>query len=104
MSTNYVSSGATVTLPAPTGGSVAGIPQVINDLAVMPLQSGPKGTPIVYHTGGCWNVPADAGLKAGMKASVKEGGLVAADAAGSAPYGKLLSDSVAGYADVLIVQ
>lgn len=104
MSTNHVSSGATVTLPAPTGGSVAGIPQVINDLAVMPLQSGVKGTPIVYHTGGCWSVPADAALKAGMKASVKAGGLVPAGTADSAPYGKVLSDTVAGYADVLIVQ
>lgn len=104
MATNHVSSGETVTLPAPTGGSIAGVPQVINDLAVMPLQSGAKGTIIVYRTGGCWSVPADAGLKAGMKASVKEGALVAAGAADSAPYGKLLSDSVAGYADVLIVQ
>lgn len=104
MSTNYVSNGATVTLPAPTGGSVAGTPQVINDLAVMPLQSGVKGTSIVYHTGGCWIVPADAALKAGMKASVKAGGLVAAGTADSAPYGKLLTDSVGGYAEVLIVQ
>lgn len=104
MSTNYASSGETTTLPAPTGGSVAGAPQVINDLAVMPLQSGPKGTVIVYRTGGSWNVPADAALKAGMKASVKAGALVAAGTADSAPYGKLLTDSVGGYADVLIVQ
>jgi hypothetical protein len=104
MATNYVSTGDTVTLPAPTGGSVAGIPQVINDLAVMPLQSGPKGTLIVYHTGGAWSVPTDAALKAGMKASVKAGGLVPAVTADSAPYGKLLTDPVGGYAEVLIVQ
>lgn len=104
MSTNYASNGETVTLPAPTGGSVAGVPQVINDLAVMPIQSGPKGTVIVYRTGGCWSVPADAALKAGMKASVKAGALVAPGVADSAPYGKLLSDSVGGYAEVLIVQ
>ena len=76
MATNYVSTGETTTLPAPTGGSVAGSPQVINDLAVMPLQSGSKGTLIVYRTGGNWSVPADAALKAGMKASVKAGALV----------------------------
>lgn len=104
MATNYVSTGDTVTLPAPTGGSVAGTPQVINDLAVMPMQSGPKGTPIVYQLRGSWNVPADAALKAGMKASVKAGGLVPAGTADSAPYGKLLTDSVGGYAEVLIVQ
>jgi hypothetical protein len=104
MSTNYVSNGETVTLPAPTGGSAAGVPQVINDLAVMPMQSGPKGTVIVYLTGGNWSVPADAALKAGMKASVKAGALVPAGTADSAPYGKLLSDSVNGFAEVLIVQ
>lgn len=104
MATNYVSNGETVTLPAPTGGSVAGVPQVINDLAVMPMSTGPKGTVIVYRTGGSWNVPADAALKAGMKANVKTGGLVLAATADSAPYGKLLTDSVGGYAEVLIVQ
>ena len=104
MATNHVSSGETVTLPAPTGGSVAGIPQVINDLAVIPLSTGPKGTIIVYSLCGVWNVPADAALKAGMKASVKAGGLVATGTADSAPYGKMLSDAVGGYAEVLIVQ
>lgn len=104
MSTNYASNGETVTLPAPTGGSVAGIPQVINDLAVIPLQTGSKGVVIVYRTGGSWNVPADAALKAGMKASVKAGTLVPPGTADSAPYGKLLTDSVGGYAEVLIVQ
>lgn len=104
MATNHVSSGETVTLPAPTGGSVAGIPQVINDLAVIPLSSGPKGTIIVYRLCGAWSVPADPALKAGMKASVKAGGLVPAGTADSAPYGKLLTDSVGGYAEVLIVQ
>lgn len=104
MTTNFVSSGETVTLPAPTGGSAAGIPQVINDLAVMPLQGGPKGTLIVYRTAGSWSAPADASLKAGMKASVKDGALVPAGTAGSAPYGKMLTDSAGGYAEVLIVQ
>jgi len=104
MTTNYVSTGETVTLPAPTGGSVAGVPQVINDLAVMPMGTGSKGTIIVYRTGGVWNVPADAALKAGMNASVKAGALVPAGTADSVPYGKMQSDSVGGLADVLIVQ
>lgn len=104
MSTNYVSSGKTVTMPAPTGGSVAGIPQVIGDLAVMPLQSGSKGVMIVYHTDGEWGAPAAAGLKAGKKVSVIDGQLVPAETEGALPYGKLTSDAVNGAATVLIVQ
>lgn len=104
MSTNYVSTGHTVTLPAPTGGSVAGIPQVINDLAVMPLESGSKGTPITYHTCGEWNAPATAGMKAGSKVGVLGSQLVPADTADAKPYGKLTSDEAGGFASVLIVQ
>ncbi|WP_462402171.1 hypothetical protein [Pseudomonas sp. Marseille-QA0332] len=104
MTTNFVSSGDTVTLPAPTGGSEKGVPQVINDLAVMPLESGPKGTLIVYRTRGAWNVQADASLKAGNAANVKDGLLVPPETPESKPYGKLLTDSVGGYAEVLIVQ
>lgn len=104
MSTNYVSNGKTVTLPAPTGGSVAGTPQVIDSLAVMPLQSGSKGASITYHTEGEWEAPAAAGLKAGAKVSVLDGQLVAPDTADSKPYGKLTTDVVNGSAYVLIVQ
>lgn len=104
MSTNYVSNGKTLTLPAPTGGSVAGIPQVIDSLAVMPLQSGSKGASITYHTEGEWEAPAAAGLKAGAKVSVLDGQLVAPDTADSKPYGKLTTDVVNGSAYVLIVQ
>lgn len=104
MSTNYVSSGKTVTLPAPTGGSVAGVPQVIGTLAVMPLQSGSKGAMITYHTDGEWDASAAAGLKAGAKVSVIDGQLVAPETENSLPYGKLTSDVINGNASVLIVQ
>ena len=104
MATNHVNSGASVTLQAPTGGSTAGSPQVIGDLAVIPLQSGVKGTLITYHTAGAWSVPAAAGLKAGAKVSALNGGLVAAGTVDSAPFGKLLSDTLNGFAEVLIVQ
>jgi predicted RecA/RadA family phage recombinase len=104
MAKNYVSAGDSISLPAPTGGSVAGVPQVIGDLAVMPLQSGPKGTVITYRTCGAWSVPAAAGLKAGVNVSVLNGALVADGTADSAPYGKLLSDTLNGFAEVLIVQ
>ena len=104
MAKNYVSTGGSISLPAPTGGSVAGVPQVIGDLAVMPLQSGVKGTLITYRTCDAWCVPATAGLKAGAKVSVLNGTMVADGTADALPYGKLLSDTVNGYADVLIVQ
>ncbi|WP_339535604.1 capsid cement protein [Pseudomonas hunanensis] len=104
MSTNYVSNGKTVTLPAPTGGSVAGIPQVIGDLAVMPLQSGSKGAAITYHTTGEWDAPAAAGMKAGSKVSVLDGQLVPPETANAKPFGKLTSDVANGAASVLIVQ
>lgn len=104
MATNHVNSGATIVMAAPTGGSVAGVPQVINDLAVIPLSSGQKGAPITYRTCGVWSVPAANGLKAGVKVNVLDGGLVAAGTDKSLPFGKLASDVVGGYADVLIVQ
>lgn len=104
MAKNYVSTGSSITLRAPTGGSVAGVPQVIGSLAVIPLQSGPKDTLITYRTCDAWRVPSTAGLKAGAKVSVLAGVLVADGTADSLPYGKLLSDTVDGFADVLIVQ
>ena len=104
MAKNYVQGGGSISLPAPTGGSVAGIPQVIDSLAVMPLQSGPKGTPITYRTSDVWRVPSTPGLKAGAKVSVLNGTLVADGTPDSKPYGKQLSDTVDGFADVLIVQ
>ncbi|MCF1250345.1 hypothetical protein LH705_12320 [Pseudomonas putida] len=104
MAKNYVQGGGSISLPAPTGGSVAGIPQVIDSLAVMPLQSGPKGTPITYRTCDVWRVPSTPGLKVGAKVSVLNGTLVADGTPDSKPYGKQLSDTVDGFADVLIVQ
>lgn len=104
MAKNCVSSGSSISLPAPTGGSIAGVPQVIGTLAVMPLQSGSKGAMITYRTCDTWNVPAAAGLKAGARVSVLNGSLVADGTPDSSPYGKLLSDTLGGFADVLIVQ
>lgn len=104
MSTNYVSNGRTVTLPAPTGGSTAGIPQVIGDLAVMPLQSGSKGAIITYQTEGEWDAPTAAGMLVGSKVNVLDGQLVPPETAESKPFGKLTSNVVNGFASVLIVQ
>ncbi|WP_020192052.1 DUF2190 family protein [Pseudomonas putida] len=104
MAKNYVQAGGSITMPAPTGGSVAGVPQVIGSLAVMPLQSGAKGTLITYRTCDVWRVPSSAGLKSGAKVSVLNGSLVADGTPDALPYGKQLTDTVDGFADVLIVQ
>ncbi|EKT4568603.1 hypothetical protein QEM43_004323 [Pseudomonas putida] len=104
MARNYVQAGGSITLLAPTGGSVAGVPQVIGALAVMPLQSGPKGTQITYRTCDVWLAPSTPGLKAGAKVSVLNGVLVADGTPDSSPYGKQLTDTVDGYAEVMIVQ
>lgn len=104
MAKNYIQAGGGITLLAPTGGSVAGVPQVIGTLAVMPLQSGSKGAQITYRTCDVWLVPSTPGLKAGAKVSVLNGVLVADGTPDSSPYGKQLTDTVDGYAEVMIVQ
>lgn len=104
MAKNYVSAAGSISLPAPTGGSVAGVPQVIDSLAVMPLQSGSKGAIITYRVCDVWRVPSSPGLKAGAKVGVLAGVIVADGTADAKPYGKQLTDTVDGYADVMIVQ
>jgi predicted RecA/RadA family phage recombinase len=104
MSKNYAGNGETVTFVAPTGGAVAGVPVAVNDLVVLPLQSGVKGTPLVGRTGGAWTVPAAAGLKQGQKVGILNGGLVAAATADAVYCGKLTSDTVNGFAEFLLIQ
>jgi predicted RecA/RadA family phage recombinase len=104
MAKNYSSDGSTVNFVAPTGGAVAGQPCVLVQLVVMPLGSGPKGTPLVGVTNGAWNIPTAPGLKQGAKVSVLAGALVADGTTDSVPFGKLLADESGGYAEALLVQ
>lgn len=104
MAKNYVNSGDTIVMAAPTGGFVAGLPYVVNDLAVVPLSSGPKGTMITCSAAGVWKLPVADGIAAGVKVSALDGALVAAGTDKSQPFGKLATDPVGGYAEVLIVQ
>lgn len=100
---NYSGSGATVTFVAPTGGAVAGVPVAVVDLVLVPVGSGAKGAVLVGHTGGNWNVPAAAGLKAGQKVGVLAGTVVAAATADAVYCGKLTSDTVGGFAELLLI-
>jgi len=104
MAKNFSSDGSTVSFVAPTGGAVAGQPLALDQLVVMPLSSGPKGTLLVGVTNGAWVVPVAAGLKLGAKVSVLAGALVADGTADSVPFGKLLADELGGYAEALLVQ
>jgi predicted RecA/RadA family phage recombinase len=104
MAKNYSSDGSTVNFVAPTGGAIAGQPLALGQLVVMPIGSGPKGTPLVGVTNGAWNVPVAPGLKQGAKVSVLAGALVADGTADSVPFGKLLSDESGGVAEALLVQ
>jgi len=103
MAKNYSGTGDTVTFIAPTGGAVAGVPVAVVDLVVVPLGSGAKGTPLVGRTGGAWNVPATAGLKQGAKVGILNGVLVAAVTADAVYCGKLTSDTVGGFAELLLI-
>ncbi|MQU22144.1 DUF2190 family protein [Pseudomonas helleri] len=104
MAKNYSGSGETVTFVAPVGGAVAGVPVAVNDLVLIPLQSGAKDAVLVGRTGGAWNVPATAGLKTGQKVGVLAGVLVAAATASAVYCGKLTSDTVGGFAEFLLIQ
>lgn len=104
MAKNHVSDGNTVDFNAPTGGAVAGQPLALGTLVVIPLSSGPKGTPMVGVTNGAWSVACTAGLKQGAKVSVLAGTLVPPETADSVPYGKLFTDESGGYATALLVQ
>lgn len=103
MAKNFKSAGNTVTFTAPAGGVVGGVPVVLGSLVVIPAENAAEGTPAVGFIGGCWYLPAAAGLTLGAKVGLLDHQLVAADTANAVPFGKLLSDSVGGYADALLV-
>lgn len=103
MAKNHVGPGGTVNFDAPTGGVTAGVPVALNDLVVIPLAGGPKGTPCVGFTGGVWNVQAAPGLKQGQKVNILAGVLVKPDTAESVPYGKMMSDESGGMAEALLI-
>ncbi|WP_353979397.1 capsid cement protein [Salinicola endophyticus] len=105
MAKNYNGDGQTVTLPAPAGGVIAGLPVVIGSLVLVPLDNAAEGEDFVGVTGGEWGgIPCDDALALGARVAMLEGEMVAAGtASATAPIGVLTSDP-AGTATVLIVQ
>ena len=100
MAKNYVQDGDVLTLTAPAGGVVAGVPVAIGQLVVVPLVTVAAGQPFAGRTDGVWNIACAAGLAAGAKVSVKDGALVADGTASSVPCGKLVTAEASGFANV----
>ena len=105
MTTNYVNAGSTVDIVSPAGGTTKGFPVAINDLVVIANADTTKaGVSLGGWTSGVWNVPAAAGLKQGKKVGFLNGGLVDAGTANAVYCGKLMSDTVNGFADFMLLQ
>lgn len=104
MAMNYVEDGDVLTLIAPAGGVLSGVPAVVGALVVVPLVDADAGEEFAGKPGGVWRLPAANGLAQGAKCSVLDGELVAADTADSAPFGYVTEATVGGFASALLVQ
>lgn len=103
MATNFVQDGDVLTMTAPVGGVTSGGLYAFGTLVVVALVTAVEGEPFAGKTGGVWNVPAGAGLTAGAKVSLKAGALVADGTADSVPCGKLVTATVAGSANLMLL-
>lgn len=104
MAKNYVSDGNAVTLPAPAGGVLSGVPVKIGSLVVIPLVTAAEGEMFVGRTNGVWRVPATTGLALGslVKWDSAAGKLVADSAKDADDFGKLITAESGGYAEALL--
>ncbi len=104
MAKNYVSDGNSVTLPAPAGGVLSGVPVKVGALVVIPLVTAAEGEMFVGRTNGVWRVPATTGLALGalVKWDSAAGKLVADSAKDADDFGKLITAESGGYAEALL--
>ena len=98
MAKNFEQDGDVLTLIAPAGGVVSGVPVAIGQLVVVPLVTAAAEQPFAGRTDGVWNIACAAGLALGAKVSVKDGALVADGTASSVPCGKLVAAESGGFA------
>lgn len=105
MAKNYVNEGNNVTLPAPTGGVVSGVPAKVGALMVIPLDTVEAGKPFTGKTNGVWRLPATTGLTVGahVKWDSTAGKLVADTVTTADDFGKLVTAEAGGYADVMLL-
>lgn len=103
MASNYVSDGNTLTFVAPQNLK-GGVPVAINDVMLVPLHGAAKDTVAVGRLSGVWRLPTVDGLKAGSDVAWLNDSLVAAGTAQAVAFGKLMTDSVGGLAEALLIQ
>jgi predicted RecA/RadA family phage recombinase len=104
MAKNYVCDGKAVSLPAPAGGVVSGVPAKIGALVVIPINSAAEGEQFTGQTDGVWRLPAATGLTVGalVKWDSDTGKLVADSAKDGDDFGKLFTAESGGYAEALL--
>lgn len=104
MAKNFVCDGKSVSLSAPAGGVVSGVPAKIGALVVIPINSATEGELFTGQTGGVWRLPAATGLTAGalVKWDSATGKLVADSAKDADDFGKLITAESGGYAEALL--
>lgn len=101
MAKNYVGTGCVLTMIAPAGGVVSGVPVKIGALTLVPLVTAAAGTEFAARADGVWRLPCAAGLTAGamVKWDGTAGQLVADSAEDADDFGKLVTAESGGYAD-----
>lgn len=101
MAKNFVGNGAVLTMTAPVGGVVSGVPIKIGALVLVPLVSASVGESFSGRADGVWRLPADVGLTAGalVKWDAAAGKLVADTAKDADDFGKLVTAESGGYAE-----
>lgn len=57
MAQNLVADGRTITVPAPTGGAVSGVPFLLGGLLLVPITSADEGDPVACATEGVFTLP-----------------------------------------------
>lgn len=103
MATNFVEDGDVLTLIAPAGGVVSGVPVAIGTLVVVPITDAAAGEQFGGKTNGVWNVPVATGLAVGAAVGILDGDIVAAATASAVPCGKLVTAEVVGLADWMLI-
>lgn len=101
MAKNYVGDGAVLTMTAPVGGVVSGVPVKIGALVLVPLVSASVGESFSGRADGVWRLPSDVDLTAGalVKWDSSAGKLVADTAKDADDFGKLVTAESGGYAE-----
>ena len=104
MAKNYVCDGRSITLTAPAGGVVSGLPVKIGALVVIAITSAAEGESFTGQADGVWRLPAATGLTAGalVKWDSATGKLVADSAKDADDFGKLITAESGGYAEALL--